>query len=167
MAKEDALNIIKGRRCKRVFKNTPVPEELIESIIDCGRLAPTGNNAQPWRFIVITDPSIRETLSPLATWGKFIKDAPVCIGVFCSNSTKYFVEDGSAATTCIMLAAEAHGLSTCWVCGHKSEYQKDVEKLLNAPAGYELISLIPLGYSDVKSNINKKSLSQVISYQKF
>jgi len=168
MENNNALNVLKSRRCIRIFKDTPVPDEVIKDIVDCGRLAPTGNNAQPWKFVVVTDALTKEKLSQLATWGKFIKDVPLCIVVFCDTAmTPFFVEDGSAATTCIMLAAKAHNLESCWVCGHKAAYQSDVEKLLDAPSGYELISIIPIGYSNAKSNIGKKTLPEVMSYQKF
>ena len=59
----EAIECLKTRRSTRSYRTDPVPREVIEDIIDCGRLAATGNNVQPWRFVVVTDPAKRAELS--------------------------------------------------------------------------------------------------------
>jgi nitroreductase len=125
----DFLKILKERRSIRKYQKKEVPKEIIEDIIDCARFAPTAINIQPWEFIVITDKNKREKIADITDYGKFIKDAPVCIGVFCKD-TKYYLEDGSAATTYILLAAKAYGLGSCWIAGDKKNMQKKLEKYL-------------------------------------
>ena len=63
-------------------------------------------NIQPWHFIVVTDKERRKHIADLTDYGKFIEQAPVCIAVFCED-TKYYLEDGSAATQNILLAAKS------------------------------------------------------------
>jgi len=74
------------------------------------RLAPTARNVQPWEFVVVTEASKRRQLAALTDHGKFIAEAPVCVAVL-SHETKYYIEDCSAATTSILLAAAALGLA--------------------------------------------------------
>ena len=108
----DAIEALKTRRSIRKYYEEPVEKKAIEDILDTARLAPTANNVQPWEFVVVTDANVRKQLSEITDYGKFIKVAPVCIIVF-SKDTKYFLEDCSAATQNILVAAHAHGLGTC------------------------------------------------------
>src|SRR5512140_764437 len=105
----DAIEVLKSRRSVRAYLATPVPKIILEDLIDCGRLAASANNLQPWEFVVVTDAATLRWLAQTATYGAFIATAPACIAVFCRD-TKYFLEDGSAATQNILLAACAHGL---------------------------------------------------------
>ena len=157
----DALRVLKERRSIRKFQAKEIAGEIIEDIIDCGRLAATAVNIQPWEFIVVTQPEIRKRIAEITDHGKFIKDAPVCIVVFCRD-TKYYLEDGSAATENILLAAKAHGLGSCWVAGDKKHYAEDIRKLLKVPAGYKLVSLIPIGYPAESPQPAKRSLQEVM-----
>ncbi len=163
----DTIECLKTRRSiRRFIEDKLVDKDVIETIIDCARLAPSANNIQPWQFVVVTDKSIRKQLADITDHGKFITQAPVCITVFCED-TKYYIEDGVAATENILLAIHALGLSACWVAGDKKHYAEDVRKLLGVPSKYKLISFIPLGYSNDKSAVKKKSLNEVIHWEKF
>jgi nitroreductase len=158
---KDALKVLKGRRSVRKYRDEKIPENIVEDIIDCARLAPTARNEQPWEFIVITDKKKNNQIAEITDHGKFIAEAPLCIAVFCKN-TKYYLEDGSAATTNILLAAQAYGLGGCWVAGDKKHYAADIQKLLNIPTEYKLVSLISLGYPAEKSTPEKRALNQVL-----
>ncbi|MGA3166096.1 MAG: nitroreductase family protein [Terriglobia bacterium] len=74
-----------------------MPRMIIEDIVDRGRLAATAINIQPWEFVVVTDPGMLRRIATTTDYGKLIADAPVCVLVLCSD-TKYYLEDGSAAT---------------------------------------------------------------------
>ena len=152
---------IKNRRSVRRFASDPVTESVIKDILDCGRLAPTANNVQPWFMGAVTDQELRHRISDLATYGKFIRESPLCFAVFALADEKYYLEDGCAATMNIILAASAHGLSTCWVAGHKKDYGPAVRDLLHVPVEYTLVSLIACGYADEKPNPPKKELEEV------
>jgi len=162
----DAIECLKTRRSIRSYKPDPVPKNVIEDIIDCARLAPTGRGEQPWEFVVVTDEGPRKRIAEIADYGKFIANAPVCVAVFCKDTT-YYIEDGSAATQNIMLAAHAHGLGSCWVAGDKKHYCPAIADLLKVPAGYKLISLVSIGRTDEKPQRNKRPLSELLHWEHF
>lgn len=163
----DAMEAITSRRSVRSFAGTPLSRATIERIADAGRLAPTARNIQPWQFVAVTDGRTRRALAALATTGPFIAEAPVCIAVFCAD-TKYWLEDGCAATENIIIAARAHGLGHCWVAGDKKPYAGRVAELLGAPAGYRLVSLIAVGHPAAEpAPPPKKPLSEVLHWEGF
>ena len=162
----DAIEVLKTRRAVRTYTREPVPKEVIEDIIDCGRLAATAVNIQPWEFVVVTDSAVRRKIANTTDYGKFIADAPVCVVVLCRD-TKYYLEDGSAATENILLAARAHGLGSCWVAGDKKPYATDICRLVGAPPGYKLISLIPIGHPAESPEKAKRPLSDVLHWEKY
>jgi len=163
----EALKAIAERHSTRAFASRSVPKEVLEQIIDAGRLAATARNVQPWEFVAVTDDGVRARLAQLAENGRFIAQAPACVALFCKE-TKYFVEDGSAATQNIMVAAAAFGVQSCWVAGDKKPYAEEVARLLRAPAGLRLMSLIPLGYaSGPEPRAPKRPLEEVLHWQGF
>lgn len=162
----DAIECLKTRRCIRSYKPEAVSREIIEDIVDCGRLAATAINMQPWAFVAVTDPDVIDEIAATTVTGKFIADAPCCIAVFCEQGD-YHMEDGSMATQNIMLAARAHGLASCCVGRDKNGFRDNVAEVLGVPPPYVLVSLIPIGYSDATSNPPKKALSEVLHWQKF
>lgn len=167
METKEFLEILKTRRSIRSFLKKPVSREIMEEIIDTARFAPTARNIQPWEFIVVSDGKIKIQLAECIENGRFIKDAPCCIVVFCKD-TKYYLEDGSAATENILLTAHAFGLGACWVAGDKKPYCEDVKKLLGVPAQYKLISLIPIGYPAEKPEAHaKRPLKELLHWEKF
>ena len=162
----ETLKVLKERRSVRKYQKKEIPREVIEEIIDCARLAPTAINIQPWEFIVITEEKRRKEIAEMTDYGKFIKDAPVCIAVFCKD-TKYYLEDGSAATTYILLAAKAFGLGSCWIAGDKKFYAEKIRKYLDVPEGYKLISLISIGYPEETPSPPKRPLKDVLHWEKW
>lgn len=163
----DALGALKGRRSTRLYKEKPVPKALIEEIIDTARLAPSANNLQPWEFIVITDKALRRKIADITDYGKFIAQAGACVAVFCKD-VKHYLEDGSAATENILVAAHALGLGTCWVAGYKKDYAEPIREMLGVPQGYNLVSLVSLGYATVEAAPHgKRVLAEVLHWEKF
>jgi len=162
----DAIEVLKTRRSVRAYKAEPVPRKIIEDVIDCGRLAATAVNIQPWEFVVVTEPAMLRKIADITDYGKFIADASACVLVLCAE-TKYYLEDGSAATENILLAARAHGLGSCWVAGDKKHYAPDICRLVGAPRGYRLVSLIPIGYPVETPEPAKRPLAEVLHWEKY
>ena len=150
----------------RAYKQAPVDKQVIEDIVDCGRLAATAINIQPWRFIAVTDREMLKRIASITDHGKFIAEASCCIAVFCED-TKYYLEDGSATTQNILLAAHAHGLGSCWVAGDKKPYCDRIRGLLQAPQGCKLASLIAVGHAESVPTPEKKSMSSVLSWERY
>ncbi len=164
----EAIDALKKRRSIRSFKNNSVDRETVKEILDCARLAPSANNIQPWEFVVVENAAMRKEIASLTDYGGFIREAPVLIVVL-SKNTKYYLEDGCAATMNILNAAYALGLGSCWVAGDKKAYANKVKELLKVPPGFSLISLIPIGYQGEKgwSMSSKRTLSEIIHWESF
>ncbi len=166
---DDFLKFLKIRRSIRVFGHESITKSQLEKIVDAARFAPTARNLQPWEFVVITDKGKLSQLAKVTDNGKFMAQAAACIAVY-SIQTKYFLEDGSAATCNILLAATALGIGSCWIAGDKKPYCPEVDVLLNAPANMRLISLIALGYPQEKDCFkpsDKRLLKELLHWEKF
>jgi len=103
-----AIETMQTRRSIRTYATGSVARTTIEEIIDCARLAPTAMNDQPWEFIVITDKSALASIPKLLGHAEFIANAAFCVLVLARASSSP-VEDCSAATENLLLAAAAHG----------------------------------------------------------
>ena len=163
----DALTAIAARHSTRAYTSKTIPKAILEKIADAGRRAATARNVQPWEFVIVMEAETRKELADLAEYGKFIAQAPACIAVFCQD-TKYYLEDGCAATQNMLIAATALGVQSCWVAGDKKPYCGAIADVLKVPAGYKLISLVALGYAeDPGRPTPKRSLADVIHWEKF
>jgi len=165
----DALEVLKTRRSVREYKDKTIPKETLEKIVDTARFAPTAMNVQPWEFIVVTDQATLKKIAGITDHGKFISSAAACILIFC-NDTKYYLEDGCAATQNVMLAACALGISSCWVAGDKKPYCREIHELLYVPLSFKLVSMVSLGYPKSEKAFNiaqKRALGELIHWEKF
>jgi nitroreductase len=162
----DAMEAIRTRRSIRKYKSQPVARELIEAVIDAGRLAATGGNRQPWEFIVVTDAARRAEISVMGGSGKFIAQAPACIAIFMGEGITP-VEDCAAAAENMLLAAHALGLGTCWVANPRASFADRACKFFEAPEGKKFFGLIALGYPDEKPEKAKRTLAEVVHWEKF
>ncbi|MFA6356005.1 MAG: nitroreductase family protein [Candidatus Omnitrophota bacterium] len=162
----DALEVFKKRISVREYGDRPVEKEKLEKIADAGHLAATARNEQPWEFVIVTDRDKIKELAGITDHGKFMSGAAASIVVFCKD-TKYYLEDGSAATENMLLAAAALGIASCWIAGDKKEYGTKIAEALSAPAGLKLVSIIALGYprSDPAPH-TKKPLKEVMHWEK-
>ena len=100
----------------RKYTDDPVKPEDLETILDCGRYAPCGINRQGWRFIVVTDPAVREKIYEAnKRFCKFILQAPVLVVVAVGPDSVTPFEDSAAATCNMLNAAHDLGYGTCWL----------------------------------------------------
>ncbi|MHA1711882.1 MAG: nitroreductase family protein, partial [Candidatus Freyarchaeota archaeon] len=96
------LEAIRNRRSCREFQDKEVDDDLIRTILEAGRWAPSGKNLQPWKFIVIKSENIKNDLAELTKYGKIIKNAPLIIAVFLDKNIMYEqVKDTQAIGACI------------------------------------------------------------------
>jgi|UniRef100_A0A7V3VSQ0 nitroreductase len=164
----ETIEAIKKRRSVRKYIDRPISKEIIEDIVNCGRLAPSGNNSQPWHFLVVTKKSDLEFVSKSATYGKFIKEAGACVITFCEKSNRHNLEDGAAATENIILAATDYGLGTCWVAGYDRSYEEEIKKYFKVPNDLRMISIVPIGYTNDEPKMpQKRGLDEVLHWESF
>jgi nitroreductase len=162
----DCISALKTRRCVRAYTGEPVPQEVLTDLIDCGRLAATAINIQPWEFVVVTAPPTLRAIADAADFGKFVAQAAACIVVLCRD-TKYYLEDGCNASQNILVAAHAHGLGGCWIAGDKKPYAETVRRMVGAPDGFRLVSLLAIGHPAENPEKTKRPLAEVLHWEKF
>ena len=91
----DVMEAIARRRSIRSFRPDPVPMALIEELLEAARLAPSGGNTQPWRFLMVTDPEEKKRVRALSLDQRFLEEAPVLI--ICFGDTKAFSKEAGKA----------------------------------------------------------------------
>jgi len=161
-----AIEALRTRRSIRTYTAQPVERKIIEEIVDCARLAPTAMNDQPWEFVVITEKAALASIPPMLGHAEYIANAAFAVLVL-SRETQYFVEDCSAATENLLIAAAAHGLGSCWVAGTQQAYAPVVAKAFGAPEDRKLIAIVSFGYPAESPVIEKRALAEVLHWEKF
>ena len=139
------LDFIYKRRSVRKFKPDKVSDELVTELLKAAMAAPSGNNSQPWEFIVVRDEAKRFEITKHHQYAQMAKESPVVIVVLGKKSEKWHIQDCSAATENLLVAAANLGLGAVW-CGMDEKRQTGIKILLNVPDDYWVISLIPVGY---------------------
>lgn len=160
----DALGAIRKRRSIRRFTNDVVSKADLEIIVDAGRLAATGSNQQPWDFVVVTD---RATIAQFKTAGAWIEQASAVIVVVMDPQSRWWVEDGAAAIENMLIASTALGYGSCWVEGDALPREEQFKTLLGVPRAKRIMALIPIGVAAETPAPEKKSLTQVLHWEKF
>jgi len=169
----DIYEIIEHRKSVRHYKPDEIEKEKLERVMNAARLAPSGSNRQPWRFILVRDPATKAKLVPLCWRQKFIAEAPLVI-VACAlpsegsvgGAISTSVVDTSIAVTQLMLAATHEGLGTCWIGAFEAE---PVKKLLSIPADVAVAAIVPLGYpvDNSRAAKSRKSFAEIICEESY
>lgn len=168
------LDVIRERRSVRVYKSDPIPEESILRVLEAARLAPSGKNLQPWKFVVVQDVELKKRLAKASNQQDFIADAPLII-VACGfpdecyqtmgRYMKSWPVDVTIALEHLILQAQEEGLGTCWIGSFEEE---EVKSLLDVPEHVKVLALTPLGYpGEVPEFRGRKPLEKIISYDSF
>jgi nitroreductase len=147
----DTLDAIFTRRSIRDYTSQPIPDELVEKILRAGMQAPSASNQQAWQFVVLTSRPALNALAEVLPYGKMLTKAPLGI-VVCGDlprekSKDYWVQDCSAATQNILLAAHALGLGAVWLGVYPREPRVlDVRTALGIPESVTPLCAIAIGY---------------------
>lgn len=176
------LSLVQQRQSDRAYLDKPVEAEKIERILEAARLAPSACNAQPWKFIVVTDASKRmevaeATANKVLSMNHFARQAPVqlvlveesanftsTVGGWMTNKYYPHIDLGIVASH-VCLAAADEGLGSCML-GWCDE--KKVRKALQIPKGKRVMLVILIGYSAQPLRPKKrKPISDIVSYEKY
>jgi len=160
----EALEAIQRRRTVRKYTGDPVAREDLEKIVDAGRLAASGNNRQPWDFVVVTD---REMIGRLKVASEWMKQAGAVIAVVMDSSSRWWVEDGAAAVENMLIASTALGYGSCWLEGYTLPLEEEFKTLLNVPKDRRLLTLIPIGVPAEWPTAEKKALEEIIHWERW
>lgn len=162
-------DLVRKRRSIRKFRKDTFSEEKLKNILEAARLAPSGGNRQPWRFIVVKENTIKTRLAD-ATNKIWIVDAPIII-VGCWVSTPDITQvqcarDTAIAFEHIILAATNEGLATCWA--GVTGYEEKIKNILKIPSEVGLLALVPIGYpAEEPRPLTRKNLEEIISYNEY
>ena len=170
----DLYKAIRERVSTRTYRPDQVPEDSLLNVLEAARLAPSGKNGQPWRFIVVRDAETRKKLMSACKGQKYIYEAPVVI-VACGYEKYAYKEMGGywnslpvdigIAMEHLVLAAEAEGLGTCWIGAFIEE---EVREILRIPGEVKVVALTPLGYpGGRKTHTGRKKLEEIVMYDKW
>jgi nitroreductase len=146
-------DIILTRRSCRSFLPKKIEDEKIDYLLKAAFAAPTAKNIQPWHFIVITDRKILDEIPKFHPYSKMLYEAPLAICV-CGESARdkfngYWMQDCSAATENILLAANSMDLGSVWIGVYPREERiENLKKLLEIPDGITPLSLVAIGYTN-------------------
>ena len=161
----DTLEAIRTRRSVRKYTGEPITRQDLETIVDAGRLAPSGFNRQPWEFVVVTEDTMIERLAtPVARW---MEESGAIISVVMDTTSEFWLEDASAAIENMLLAGTALGYGTCWVEGDALRCEEALKELLGVPVSKRLIALIPVGVPLEWPSVEKKSLEDVLYWERY
>lgn len=160
----DTLEAIRTRRSIRKYTGDAVPKADLVTIVDAGRLAATGNNKQPWEFIVVTELAMIEQFKICGAW---IAQANAVIAVILDPASRWWIEDGAAAIQNMLLASTALGYGACWVEGDALTREDQLKTLLGVPQDRRLMALIPVGTPAETPSPEKKPLEQVLHWETY
>ena len=147
----EALETIFTRHSIRRYTPTPIPDSLVTEILQAAMSAPSAGNQQPWQIVVVANRLLREEITTFHPYAQMVRAAPVAILVYgdlrLESYQGYRVQDCSAATQNILLAAHAKGPGAVWVGVYpKEDRVARFQELLGLPAQVIPLALVPLGF---------------------
>lgn len=162
---EEILALMQNRRSTRQFESKPVPDEMVQKLLEAARWTQSACNYQPWRLIVIRNPQKLKAIAKLANYGHFIKDAPLAIAIVgdTKKSPKWYVYDTSMLAHQICLMAWSLGLGTCWI----GSLDRDAAaKGLELNSHEFLTTILPIGFpkAGVTLSSTRKELKNMVTY---
>jgi nitroreductase len=147
----EAYEAIITRRSIRAYTAEPVSEGLIKELLAAAMSAPSASNRQPWHFLIITERHQLDAMTSILPFGQMLKQAPLAI-VICGDRERqpmdgYWVQDCSAATQNILLAAHAKGLGAVWLGVYPREERiQELTRLLGLPEQVPPLAVLSIGY---------------------
>ncbi len=147
----DAMHAIYCRRSIRKYTSQPVPETLVTELLKAAMAAPSAGNQQPWQFVIISDQALLEKIPTVHAHAQMCKDAALAIVLCLDRSLERHegmgVQDLSAATENLLIAACAQGLGGVWLGVYpREERVRGLRDLLGLPENVVPISLVAIGY---------------------
>jgi len=149
----ETLTAIFNRKSCRTFLNKPVSEDIQQLLLQAAMSAPTAVNRQPWAFVVVDQREILTQMANGLPYAKMLVQATLCIivcgipGQAFENKHEMWIQDCSAATENVLIAAESLGLGSVWTALYPyADRISVVRELLNIPEHVEPLSAIAIGY---------------------
>jgi nitroreductase len=178
------LEVVSGRRSVRNFQDRPVEKEKILLCLEAARMAPSAENKQPWRFLVLTEAQTKDEFGKAAFSGiyratRWALEAPVLVVLMTEldlsvyrigalvQTIPFHVLDIGIAGEHLVLQAQHLGLGTCWIGWFDV---RKASRFLRIPRSFRICGLIALGYPDSGRKIRErsfKSVDQVVRFDRW
>ena len=178
------IESIQHRRSIRKFTSEPIEPDKLQSVLEAARLAPSGNNKQPWTFIVVQSEQQCQAVMEACHRQTWMMTAPAFIvavadmagrvatepGLFLDENSPHWelkraIRDTATATENLLLEADAQGLGTCWVGFF---VQSEIRPVLGIPDDKFVLAVIPIGYPAEQPLARpRKPLSEIVRYERW
>jgi flavin reductase (DIM6/NTAB) family NADH-FMN oxidoreductase RutF/nitroreductase len=171
----DVLTTIFERKSVRNYTSQQVSKEQLTLLVKAGMAAPTAVDKRPWAFVAVTDRTMLNQLADVLPYAQMLRTATSAI-VVCGDLSKalegdaqaYWVQDCSAATQNILLAAEGIGLGAVWTGVHPIKDREDlVRKAINAPSHIVPLNVIAVGYPTGQDKPKDKWDETILHWEKW
>jgi len=168
----DFIELATTRYSVRSYDSRPVEQDKLDRVLEAVRLAPSGSNRQPWRFVVVREADVRHRLVAACANQRFVGEAPVVIagvGLLPDRVMQCGVPgdpvDLGIALEHLALAAAAEGLGTCWIGAFD---QDRVREVLGIPGSVKVIGLMTLGYAAGSPRRKiRKPIGEIVCYERW
>ena len=164
----DVYQCIRSRLTVRSFKPDPVPEGVVQRMLQAARWSPSARNRQPWHFIVIRNRDTLEQIGNIASSGGFICGAPLAVAVVMDQGGRPEFDAGRSLQH-MELAAWAEGVGGC-VAGVRGDENGQVKELLEIPEDKELVTVMAFGYPTAEAAAGtkvRKALPEIAHNERF
>lgn len=151
---ESALNVIAQRTSVRAYSGQPVEDAKVEALLRAAMAAPTARDSRPWAFVVVNDRSTLQAIADTLRGSRMAAKAQLAI-VVCGDMTKalegsgrdFWIQDASAASQNLLLAATAQGLGAVWTGIYPDSARvATCRRILSLPSHIVPLNIIPVGY---------------------
>jgi nitroreductase len=168
----DTIETILTRRSIRKYTDEKVTKNDITDLLRAAMAAPSANNCMPWHFVVLKDHKIMDKIPQFHPYSKMLTEASaailVCIDKKLESADGYGIQDCSAATQNILLAAHAKGLGAVWLGIYPRQMRVSrMRELLNIPETVLPLSLVAIGYANEKKMAANRFNEKRVHYNKW
>lgn len=177
-ASSDALECIMTRYSLRAYSPRQVSDTVTEQILRAGMAAPTAMNRQPWEMVVVSEQPLKDSIASMSRGASMVSEAPLVVAV-CGNTQRFidgesaaeggfWIQDCSAATENMLLAAHALGLGGVW-CGvyPSTERVARLKAILNLPDSIVPLNVVAIGYPKAEGAVKEKWNPARVHYNRF
>jgi nitroreductase len=166
--------VIRKRKSVRKYKTDPIPDDVLNNILEAGRIAPSAKNIQPWHFILIKDPPTKKKIAEASHGQHWMANADVILCGCALEKNAWdrmggymsaFPVDLAITMDHMILAAANEGLGTCWIGAFD---EKTVKDILGVPDDVRIVAMTPIGYAaEEPKDRGRKELKDIVSYDKY
>ena len=163
----DVFEAVRTLLAVREYQDRPVPDDVVQRIVESAHLTASSINKQPWHFVVVQERATLRRLGELATTGPYTAGAALSIVVAVEKASRFGVSDASRAVQDMMLVAWENGVGSNWVGFSNLD---EIGALLGIPSKYEVLCIVPFGYPARtlgRGKKQRKPLAEVVSRERY